>query len=182
MIRISTTLAGVSLLQLEPRHDERGFFARCFCREELAAIGIEVEIAQANLSQSSARGTLRGLHYQLAPSAEYKFVQCVRGRLFDLVLDLRTGSASFGAHFAVELDERDGQVLVVPPGCAHGFLTLSDETTAFYLVSSAYTPARERGVRWDDPAFALPWPFQPLVISDRDRAHPDFDPAWHLAA
>lgn len=175
-------LPGVFLLGLEPRRDERGFFARCFCRDELAALGIEAGIRQANLSHSRHRGTLRGLHYQLPPSAETKILRCLRGRIHDVVLDLRPDSPTFGRSFCAELAEDNGRSMVVPPGCAHGFLTLTEDVLVLYFVSAAYDPDRERGLRWDDPTFAIPWPFPPKVISARDRAHPDFDPAWHLAA
>ncbi len=179
---IDRPLPGVLLLELEPRRDERGFFARCFCRRELAALGVEAAVCQANLSHSRRRGTLRGLHYQLPPSAETKIVRCLRGRIHDVVLDLRADSGCFGRSFGAELSEENGRAMVVPPGCAHGFLTLTDDVLVLYFVSAAYDPGRERGLRWNDPAFAIPWPFPPRVISARDRTHPDFDPAWHLAA
>ncbi len=175
-------LPGVFLVETEPRRDERGFFARCFCRRELARLGIDGEMSQANLSHSRLRGTLRGLHYQLPPAAETKIVRCLRGRIHDLVLDLRRDSPTFGRHFAAELGGEDGRAMVVPPGCAHGFLTLTDDVLVLYFVSAPYDPERERGVRWDDPAFAIPWPFPPVIVSERDRGHPDFDPSWHLAA
>ena len=175
-------LPGVFLFRLRPRRDERGFFARCFCRHELAALGVEADVRQANLSHSRRRGTLRGLHYQLPPSAETKIVRCLRGRIHDVVVDLRPDSPTFRRSFAAELGEEDGRAMVVPPGCAHGFLTLTDDVLVLYFVSAPYDPARERGLRWDDPAFAIPWPFPPKVVSERDRSHPDFDPAWHLAA
>ncbi len=179
---LTEPLPGVLLVASEPRRDERGFFARCFCRQELAARGVDPGVAQANLSHSRRRGTLRGLHYQLPPSAETKIVRCLRGRIHDVVLDLREGSPGFGRHCAFELGEGDGRAVVVPPGCAHGFLTLTDDVLVLYFVSAAYDPERERGIRWNDPAFAVAWPFPPAVISERDRDHPDFDPVWHLAA
>lgn len=179
---LARPMPGVVLLEGHPRRDERGFFARCFCRQELRAIGIDREVEQANMSLSACRGTLRGLHYQIGIAAETKIVSCLQGALWDVVLDLRSGSPTFGQHFAAELSPDNRRAMVVPEGCAHGFLTLSDDALAFYLVSSAHDPLRERGVRWDDPAFEIAWPFPPSVVSPRDQAHPDFDPGWHLAA
>ncbi|MEK0085493.1 dTDP-4-dehydrorhamnose 3,5-epimerase family protein [Benzoatithermus flavus] len=170
-------LPGMAVLETLPHRDERGSFARCFCRETLQALGIGAEVAQANLSFSEQRGTLRGLHWQEKPGAEVKIVTCLAGALHDIVLDLRPDSPTYGRHAPVELSAANRRIVVVPEGCAHGFLTLADRTLVLYLVSAAYDPARERGVRWDDPAFALPWPFPPRVISPRDAALPDFAPA-----
>jgi dTDP-4-dehydrorhamnose 3,5-epimerase len=179
---ISRPLPGVMLLEGTRRRDERGWFARCFCREELRALGVDRPVEQANMSSSARRGTLRGLHYQLGGSAETKIVSCLHGRLYDVVLDMRESSPTFGEHFGAELTPENRRMMVIPEGCAHGFLTLADESTIFYFVSKPYDPARERGVRWDDPAFAIAWPFAPSILSERDLAHPDFDPNWHLAA
>jgi dTDP-4-dehydrorhamnose 3,5-epimerase len=179
---IARPLPGVLLLHSRARTDERGSFARCFCRRELAALGIERTVDQANISTSIAAGTLRGLHYQLGTSAETKIVTCVAGALFDVALDLRAGSPTFGRHFGTELRAGSGRIIVVPEGCAHGFLTLEPNTTVLYLASAPYDMLRERGVRWDDPAFAIDWPAQPRLVSARDRSHPDFDPGHHLAA
>lgn len=179
---VDRPLPGMMVLEAEPHRDRRGFFARCFCRRELERFGLDPDIEQANLSFSEQEGTLRGLHYQLPPSAETKIVLCLKGAIHDVVLDLRRGSPTFGRHAAVELSEANRRILVVPEGCAHGFLTLSDATLVFYLVSAAYDPALERGVRWNDPAFGIAWPFPPRVISERDAAHPDFNPVRHLAA
>ena len=179
---LARPMPGVVLLETQPRRDERGFFTRCFCRQELAALGIERPVEQANMSLSARRGTLRGLHYQLGTAAETKIISCLQGALWDVVLDLREGSPTFGRHYAAELSVDNRRTMVIPEGCAHGFLTLADDSLAFYMVSATYDPLRERGVRWDDPAFELPWPFPPAVISPRDARHPDFDPGWHLAA
>lgn len=179
---VARPLPDMAVLEAEPRTDHRGFFARCFCRTELAGHGLEAEVAQANLSFSERRGTLRGLHYQIGPSAEVKILTCLRGTVHDVVLDLRASSPRYGHYAAVQLSAENRRVVVVPKGCAHGFLTLSDDALVFYLVSHAYDPVRERGVRWNDPAFGIVWPFPPQVISDRDAAHPDFDPHRHLAA
>ena len=172
MRRIETRIAGACLLEQERKGDERGFFARCFCREELRAMGIPNDIAQANISSSAVRGTLRGLHFQLAPMAETKIVQCVQGRIFDVVLDLRPHGETYGDWIAAELSPACGRMMVVPEGCAHGFLTLEPDCLVHYMVTSAYAPELERGVRFDDPAFAIAWPMEPTVISDRDRSHP----------
>ena len=179
---VARPLPGMLVLEAEPRRDDRGSFARMFCLEELGELGVDGGVRQANISQTVRCQTLRGLHYQLAPSAETKVVSCMRGAIHDVVLDLRPDSPTFGRHAAVELSAENRRMVVVPEGCAHGFLTLEDHCDAFYLVSAAHDPARERGVRWNDPAFAIPWPFSPAAISERDSAHPDFDPGFHLAA
>ncbi len=175
---LSEPLPGLFLLASQSFEDERGRFARCFCREDLAEAGIDIAVVQANLSRSWRRGTFRGLHYQLPPVAETKIIHCVQGRIHDVVLDLRPGT--FGRCFSVELSADNGRALVVPPGCAHGFLTLTDDVLILYFTSAPYDPFRERGIRYDDPNFLIPLPFAPEVISHRDRTHPDFDPAWHL--
>lgn len=179
---VSRPLPGMLVLEAEPRHDARGSFARMFCRDELRQFGVERGVEQANLSRSERRGTLRGLHYQIGPSAETKVVGCFSGAIHDVVLDLRRESPSFGQWASAELSAANGRMVVVPEGCAHGFLTLEDNSLAFYLVSAPYDPLRERGVRWDDPAFGIVWPFPPECVSERDAAHPDFDPGFHLAA
>jgi dTDP-4-dehydrorhamnose 3,5-epimerase len=179
---VARPLPGMLELQLEPRADQRGYFARCFCRAELAEWGVEAGVEQANLSFSVRAGTLRGLHYQVGPSAETKVVTCVQGTLHDVVLDLRKDSPTYGRHAGMELSAANRRLLVIPEGCAHGFLTQEDATLLLYMVSRAYEPPRERAVRWNDPAFELPWPAEPQVISSRDAAIPDFDPGQHLAA
>jgi len=180
MIFTETPLKGAFLIDLEKRGDERGFFARAFCAKEFAAHGLATHFVQVNNSLSATKGTLRGMHYQLAPKAETKLVRCIRGALFDVILDLRRGSPTFGRSFGAELTADNRRMMYVPKGFAHGFITLSDATEAFYLVDEFYAPEFERGVRWNDPKFNIQWPIQPVVISDKDRAHRDFDPAWHL--
>jgi dTDP-4-dehydrorhamnose 3,5-epimerase len=179
---ISRPLPGMLVLQAEPRLDQRGWFARCFCRDELAQWGVDTGVAQANLSFSERARTLRGLHYQVGPSAETKVVTCLQGTMHDVVLDLRPDSPRFCEHVVVELSGLNRRLLVIPPGCAHGFMTLQNGTLLLYMVSSAYDPARERAIRWNDPGFAIWWPDEPRVISPRDAAVPDFDPGQHLAA
>ncbi len=170
-------LAGVYLLDLERQQDERGFFARTFCEREFAAHGLSTRYPQCNLSFNLRRGTLRGLHYQAAPHREAKIVRCSRGALHDVVVDLRPGSPSHGRWVAFLLDAESRRAIYVPPGCAHGFITLQDETEVLYHMGELYVAEAARGVRWDDPAFAIRWPLPPVVISARDRAYADFDPA-----
>ncbi len=147
---------------------------RTFCVDELATIGVKMRVAQANESQSHFRGTLRGLHYQAPPSAEIKLVRCMTGMIFDVIVDVRQDSPTLGKNFATYLRAGDNRLLIVPQGFAHGFLTLEDYVCVQYLVSKAYAPAAERGLRWNDPALGIKWPFKPLVISDRDRSYPSF--------
>lgn len=174
-----TAVADARLVELERRGDARGFFARLFCEEEFAAAGLVSRYPQVNNSLSARRGTLRGLHYQLPPVAEAKVVRCVRGALWDVVADLRPDSLSYGRWFGATLDAEARTMMYVPPGCAHGFVTLTDGTEALYLSGAPYAPAEERGIRYDDPWLAVEWPMAPAEISDKDRAWPGFDPAWH---
>jgi dTDP-4-dehydrorhamnose 3,5-epimerase len=180
MIFTETPIGGAFLIDLEPRGDERGFFARFFCEREFGAHGLSTHFVQANNSLSARRGTLRGMHYQLAPKAETKVVRCLRGALFDIVLDLRKGSPTFGKSFGAELSADNRRMMYVPKGFGHGFVTLTDDTEALYLVDEFYSPEHERGVRWDDPRFGIQWPVAPVVMSDKDRVYRDFDAAWHL--
>ena len=180
MIFTQTPIPGAYLIDLEKRGDERGFFARAFCVQEFAAHGLVTHFVQVNNSLSAERGTLRGMHYQLAPRAETKLVRCIRGALFDVILDLRPGSPTFGRSFGAELTAENRRMMYVPKGFAHGFLTLADATEAFYFVDESYAPQAERGVRWNDPRFAIQWPFAPSVLSDKDRNQRDFDASWHL--
>lgn len=175
-----TPLAGAYVIELDKREDERGFFARLFCEQEFTEAGLETRFVQINNSLSRDRFTLRGMHYQLGEAAEVKLVRCIGGALWDAILDLRPGSATFGQSFGAELSADNRRMMYVPRGFAHGFLTLSVDVEALYLVSAFYAPERERGVRWNDPCFAIRWPAEPRVISDKDRNQRDFDPAWHL--
>ena len=177
---IEAPLPGAFLIELERREDERGFLARAFCEREFSAHGLETRFVQMNDSLSRDAGTLRGLHYQLEPSAEVKVIRVISGALWDVILDLRSGSPTFGNHFGAELTSENRRMMYVPRGFAHGILTLVPDTEALYFVSAFYTPERERGIRWDDPRFAIEWPAQPAVISEKDRGHPDYDPAVHL--
>ena len=175
-----TPVEGAYIVEPEPRSDERGFFARVFCQREFAAAGLESRFVQINNSLSKDRRTLRGMHYQLGEAAEVKIIRCVRGAVWDAILDLRPESATFGHSFGAELTAENRRMMYVPRGFAHGFLTLDEDTEVLYPVSAFYDPGRERGVRWNDPRFALHWPIEPRVISDKDAGLPDFDPAWHL--
>jgi dTDP-4-dehydrorhamnose 3,5-epimerase len=171
-----TPIAGAFLVDLERRGDDRGFFARIFCEQEFAAAGLTPHFVQINTSFSGKRGTLRGLHYQLPPAAEAKLVRCIRGALFDVVLDLRPASPSFGQWFGAELTAENRRMMYVPEGCAHAFLSLADATETLYLASAFYAPDRERGVRFDDPRFAIRWPIEPVELSPKDRSWPDYAP------
>ena len=177
-----TPVEGAYIVEPEPRSDERGFFARVFCQREFAAAGLESRFVQINNSLSKDRRTLRGMHYQLGEAAEVKIIRCVRGAVWDAILDLRPESATFGHGFGAELTAENRRMMYVPRGFAHGFLTLEEDTEVLYPVSAFYDPGRERGVRWNDPRFALHWPIEPRVISDKDAGLPDFDPAWHFAS
>ena len=174
-----TPLQGAYTIELEKRGDDRGFFARFFCTEEFSNQGLVSSFAQINNSLTGKKGTLRGMHYQLMPSAEVKVVRCIRGALFDVIVDLRPDSASFGQWFGETLSAENRLMMYCPKGFAHGFVTLEENTEAFYLVSDPYAPELERGIRYNDPRFSIEWPLQPLEISDKDKSWPDFDPEWH---
>ena len=182
MIFTESPIHGAFTIDLEKKGDDRGFFARFFCEKEFAAHGLVTRFVQVNDSLSAERGTLRGMHYQLPPRAETKLVRCIRGALFDAIVDLRKGSPTFGKWFGAELTAENRRMMYVPKGFAHGFVTLTDATEALYLVDEFYGPAEERGVRWNDPRFSVRWPIEPVVLSDKDRNQRDFDAAWHLPA
>lgn len=173
-------LAGAYLIELDELGDDRGFFARLFCEKEFGDQGLKTGITQINNSLSARKGTLRGMHYQLPPHAEAKIIRCLRGILYDVILDLRRDSATFGRSFGAELSAENRRMMYVPEGFAHGFITLTDDTEALYFVTAPYAPEAERGVRWNDPCFDIQWPIPPTVLSDRDAGLPDWDPAWHL--
>jgi dTDP-4-dehydrorhamnose 3,5-epimerase len=165
---------GAFLVEIEPRADERGAFARTFCEREFAAQGLATRFVQTSLSINVRRGTLRGLHWQAAPHAEAKLVRCVRGRVYDLLVDVRPGSHIFRQHLAVELAADARNAVYVPPGVAHGFLTLEDDCEVHYAMSAFHAPEAARGARWDDPAFGIVLPEPVAAISERDRSWPDF--------
>ncbi|WP_269523433.1 dTDP-4-dehydrorhamnose 3,5-epimerase family protein [Coraliomargarita parva] len=164
------------LVTMEPRGDARGFFARVFCRKELEAHGIIADVAQVNYSRSADAGTMRGLHYQKAPAEETKLFRCINGSVYDVMLDLRPDSPSYLQHFGIELKAGDLQMVFVPRGCAHGFMTLEPDSEVEYLVSEYYAGELEDGLRHDDPFFKINWPMEAKVISDKDRSWPLFSP------
>jgi dTDP-4-dehydrorhamnose 3,5-epimerase len=176
VIFIPTPLAGAYVIEPEPRDDARGLFARTWCERELATQGLETRIAQCSTSFNKRKGTLRGMHYQIRPFAETKIVRCTRGALYDVIIDLRPDSPTFTRHFAAVLSADDRKMMYVPVGCAHGFQTLEDATEVLYQISEFYSADHARGVRWNDPAFAIRWPDDERTIVDRDRSYPDFDP------
>ena len=177
MIFTETELPGAYVLDLERREDDRGFFARAWCMNELGEHGLDTRIVQANVSFNHRKGTLRGMHMQVAPYAEVKVIRATRGSILDVIVDLRPASPTYKRWAGVELSAANGRALYVPEGFAHGYQTLVDRTETLYQVSEAYAPGAEGGVRWDDPAFAIEWPpAETRVISDKDRAWPDYDP------
>jgi dTDP-4-dehydrorhamnose 3,5-epimerase len=174
MIFKGTDIDGVWVIEPERHDDERGFFARTWEPEEFTERGLNSDLAQCSISYNRQRGTLRGLHYQAAPHEEAKLVRCTAGAIFDVAVDLRPDSPTFRDWFGVELSAENRLALFVPEGCAHGFLTLADDSEVHYQISQAYVPDAGRGVRWDDPAFAIRWPSEVVVINERDKSYADF--------
>lgn len=170
-----THIAGVVVVDIEPVQDDRGYFARLHCPDEFAEAGYPFSPVQTSLSRNHASHTLRGLHYQTGSDGESKLVRVVRGRAFDVAVDLRPDSGTHRKWTTVELSAENGRAILLPPGVAHGFLTLEQDTDVLYQIDQAYRPGREHGARWDDAAFNITWPAQPAVISARDRAYPDYD-------
>jgi len=175
MIFHETNLAGVFEIHPDAKCDERGFFARTWCEREFEEKGLVSRLAQCSISFNNLKGTLRGMHYQAEPYAETKLVRCTRGAIYDVALDLRPASPTFLQWVARELTAENRHMLYVPQGCAHGFLTLEDNTEIFYQISEFFDAASARGVRWNDPAFRIAWPGEAEVISERDRTYPDFE-------
>lgn len=169
---VDTNINGAYVVELDRLEDERGFFARAFCRNEFESAGLNNNIVQANYSRNSFKGTLRGMHYQVNPAPETKFVRCVRGSIVDIIVDVRPQSETYLQHVAVELSASNGTALFVPEGCAHGFQTLEDNSDVLYLVSGYYTPDCERGLRHNDPALGLKWPIPVAHISEKDSKWP----------
>jgi dTDP-4-dehydrorhamnose 3,5-epimerase len=176
-----TPIAGALTVELTLQGDERGYFARTWCREEFRQAGIDVEMVQASVSHNRRSGTLRGLHFAWPPSREGKLVRCERGHIFDVIVDLRPESPSFLGHFSVELDDDRRTALYIPPGVAHGFQTLVDGCDVFYMMTDSYRPELAAGVRYDDPRFGVVWPRAVSTIVERDRSYPLFDEARHCA-
>ncbi|HSK95079.1 MAG TPA: dTDP-4-dehydrorhamnose 3,5-epimerase [Euzebyales bacterium] len=174
---VPTGLADAYVVELEPHHDDRGFFARMFCADEFAQHGLEPAVVQGNMSFNHRRGTLRGMHFQRPPAAETKYIRCLRGAIYDAIIDLRPESPTYLRSFGVELSADNRLGLYVPAMFGHGYLTLTDDSEVSYLVSEYYTPGVEGGLRYDDPVLDVAWPVPIEVISDKDQAWPPFDPA-----
>lgn len=174
MFFTETALKGAFVIEPERREDVRGFFARIFCGSEFAKHGLETAIVQSSISFNRRRGTLRGVHYQVAPFEETKLVRCTMGAIHDVIIDLRSGSPTYKRTFSLELSARNRLGLYIPRGFAHGFQTLEDESEVLYQMSAEYSPDHGRGIRWNDPAFGIEWPAAERVMNDRDRDYPDF--------
>ena len=175
MIFSESPLPGAFLIDLAPIADDRGFFARAYCAEEFAAKGMGVEMRQCSVSYNTRKGTLRGLHYQRAPHEEHKLVRCTAGAIFDVIVDIRPQSSHFRRWFGTALTAQNRRSLFIPPGFAHGFITLSDGAEVYYMISVPHAPEYAQGFRWNDPAFSIQWPLAPSVISPRDAAYPLLD-------
>ena len=175
MLFENLAIPGAASIRIERRTDPRGFFARTFCRDEFAAHGLPAEFLQASISYNERRGTLRGMHFQWPPSREGKLVRCIRGRLLDVLLDLRPESPYYLRHLAVPLDGESRDAVFIPQGVAHGFQTLADGTEVLYQMTDMFAPELGAGLRWNDPAFAITWPLPVQVISERDAQWPDFE-------
>ncbi len=175
MIFTELPLKGAYVVEMEPLTDERGFFARSYCAEEFAAHGLGPQLRQCSVSYNTRAGTLRGLHYQAAPCEEHKLVRCTSGAVYDVIVDIRASSPTHRRWFAAELSAANRRSLFIPPGFAHGFVTLSEHAEVYYMISVAHSPQLSRGFRWNDPAFAITWPVAPVVISARDASYPLLD-------
>lgn len=173
-------LADAYIIEIEKNGDARGFFARIYCRKEFDDLGLDTNIVQMNDSFSQSKGTLRGIHYQLPPKAETKIVRCIKGSLWDVIVDLRKDSPTFGKWHGETLTADNRKMMYVPKGFGHAFVSLEDNTELIYLVTEFYAPEYERTIRWDDPKFSIKWPIEPVVISDKDNNAPDFKTKYHL--
>ena len=169
-----TKLKGAFIVEIEKLADNRGFFARSWCQKEFEDIGLTPRVVQANVSYNRKKGTLRGMHYQIAPYQETKLIRCTLGAIYDVIIDLRLGSPTYKRWTGVELTADNYTMFYVPEDFAHGFQTLTDETEITYQVSQFYTPGSEKGIRFDDPSFDIQWPLEVTMISDKDRTWPDF--------
>src|SRR5262245_2145384 len=174
MIFAETKLKGAFLIEPERKEDQRGFFARTWCQQEFEDHGLNPKLVQCSISFNNKKGTLRGMHFQVAPFEETKLVRCTKGEVFDVIIDLRPNSETFKKHFSVILNEQNRLMLYIPEGFAHGFQTLADNTEIFYQMSQFYSPEHSGGVRWNDPAFGIQWPPDERIIIDRDLNYPDF--------
>jgi len=174
MFFMQSSLEGAYLITLEPAVDDRGSFTRTFCRAEFNKAGLVTNYVQHSISENRLKGTLRGMHYQLEPAAETKVIQCLRGSVYDVIVDLRPHSKTYCIWESFNLTADNPQLLYVPEGFAHGFLTLADKTALYYMISADYSPDLARGVRFDDPAFKIEWPEIEMIIAEKDRQWPDF--------
>jgi dTDP-4-dehydrorhamnose 3,5-epimerase len=170
-----TKLKGAFIIEVEKLEDERGFFGRSWCANEMKAHGLNVNICQANVSFNKSKGTLRGMHYQIAPHQEAKLVRCSRGSIYDVVIDLRNDSPTFKQWIGVELTQDNYKMLYVPKDFAHGFITLEDNCEISYLMSEYYVPGAGATIRWNDPLFNIKWPVEPAIMSEKDKIQPDFN-------
>ena len=169
-----TALSGAYLIEPDPVQDERGFFARTFCTKEFRESGLSPNLEQCNVSFNTKKGTLRGMHYQSEPHGEIKLVRCTMGSIYDVIIDLRPHSPTFKQWIAIELSAKNRKMLYIPEGFAHGFQTLEDNAEVFYQMSTFYVPSAARGVRWNDPTFAIDWPHDERIISQKDQQYPKF--------
>ncbi len=174
MIFTETKLQGAFIVEPERLEDERGFFARTWCKREFAAQELDTRLVQCNVSINKKRGTLRGMHHQVAPHEEAKLVRCTMGSIYDVIIDLRPDSPTFKDWLSIELTAENRKMIYIPVGFSHGFMTLEDNTEVFYQMSEFYAPECARGIRWNDPAFDIAWPEDVKVISKRDKEYPDF--------
>jgi dTDP-4-dehydrorhamnose 3,5-epimerase len=174
---VETKLKGAFIIMSDLMRDERGFFARTFCRREFEEHGLDPNLVQCNISFNKSMGTLRGMHYQIKPHAEVKIIRCTKGAIYDVMIDLRPESPTFRQWFSAELTEENHHMLYIPECFAHGYQALTPKTEIFYHVSAFYHPESERGIRWDDPAFGIEWPLQTAILSRKDRSYPDWEAA-----
>ena len=175
MIFEETRLRGAFIIDIEKHQDDRGFFARSWCRNEFEAHGIDAAVVQTNISYNERLGTLRGMHYQVAPAAEGKLVRCVRGSIYDVIVDLRPDSPTYLEWIGVELSARSYRMLYIPERFAHGFITLEDDTEVHYQMTAFYAPGCARGARYNDPAFGIHWPVEVRVLAEKDATWPDYE-------
>jgi dTDP-4-dehydrorhamnose 3,5-epimerase len=174
VIFLPTALDGAFVIEQDRRHDDRGYFARTWCQREFEKMGLKGSLVQCSISHSLRRHTLRGMHWQASPHGEVKIVRCTWGVIWDVIIDLRPESPTYMRHVGVELNEESGRALYIPEGMAHGFVTLVDNSEAFYQMSEFHQPAFARGVRWNDPAFEIEWPVRTPILHPRDAAYPDY--------
>jgi dTDP-4-dehydrorhamnose 3,5-epimerase len=165
---------GGYIVSLEERADERGFFARAFCVDEFAAQGLDTDFVQCNMSGNVSKGTIRGMHWQTAPHQETKFIRCIKGAIYDVIVDIRPDSPTYLQWMGAELTAENRLAMYAPKGTAHGYLTLTDDAEVFYMVTTRFNAEADSGARWDDPAFGIEWPSEPTIISPKDENHPPF--------